>query len=88
MAESKASRGATPLLDVYVKLPSGRTISMDMLPGDKVQQIYDKVAIQESIPEDRVLIKYTGKVLNKTHTVGYLGVCAETILKAEVSIII
>ena len=36
------------------------------------------------ISEDRLQIKYQGKVLKKIHSLGYLGVCRETILKAEV----
>ncbi len=79
-----ASGGATPAVDVYVKLPSGRTVHMDMMPADAVRNIYSRIAEEEGVPEDRVVIKYTGKVLRKKDTIGYLGVRAETILKAEV----
>ena len=76
---------ASPAIEVYVKLPSGRTSSFELLPSDKVSRIYDRIASEEDVPVDRVIIKYTGKILNKSLTLGYLGVCRETILKAEVS---
>ena len=42
------------------------------------------VATRQGLPEDRINVKYQGKTLNKTNSVGYLGVCAETVLKVEV----
>ena len=73
-------------IECYVKLPTGRTITFNLVPGDEAGKIYSRVAEEENVPVDRVLIKYTGKVINRSHTVGYLGVCKETILKAEVSL--
>ena len=79
---------ATKDIDVYVKLPTGKTLSFLLSPGDKVQCVYNRTAKETGVPEERVKIKYTGKVLQKSDTVGYLGICKETILKAEVSVII
>ena len=72
-------------IDVYVKLPTGHTMTFDLLPSDTIGTVCSKIASDEQVPPDRVQLKYTGKVLNKAHTLGYLGVRAETILKAEVS---
>ena len=44
------------------------------------------VATRQGLPEDRINVKYQGKTLNKTNSVGYLGVCAETVLKVEVGV--
>jgi hypothetical protein len=76
---------ATNYADVYVKLASGRVTKLDLLPSSQVKKIYCCVAEEEGIREAQVKIKYTGKVLKKTDTIGYLGICKETILKAEVS---
>ncbi len=35
---------ASPTIDVYVKLPSGKTTQFDLLPADRVQTIYSKIA--------------------------------------------
>lgn len=75
---------ASPCVDVYIKLPSGRTSTLNLLPSDKVSRILDHLAKEEKVPATRVRLKYQGKVLDKTKTIGYLGVCAETILKGEV----
>ncbi|XP_064635524.1 uncharacterized protein LOC135492811 [Lineus longissimus] len=78
---------ATNYADVYVKLPSGRVTKLDLLPSSQVKEIYRRVAEEEKVREAQVKIKYTGKVLKKTDTIGYLGICKETILKAEITAI-
>ncbi|KAJ8304723.1 hypothetical protein KUTeg_018306, partial [Tegillarca granosa] len=80
----KLEEMASPCVDVYIKLPSGRTSTLNLLPSDKVSRILDHLAKEEKVPATRVRLKYQGKVLDKTKTIGYLGVCAETILKGEV----
>lgn len=71
-------------IDVYIKLPSGKAISSQHLPSDTVQKITAHVAKGEGVDERRIRLKYQGKILDKSKTIGYLGICAETILKAEV----
>jgi len=71
-------------VDVYVKHASGQTTTFYLIPSDPVRKIYDRVAEVEKVSPSAIRIKYTGKVLNPELTVGYMGICAETILKAEV----
>ncbi|WAR00436.1 hypothetical protein MAR_024808 [Mya arenaria] len=71
-------------IDVYVKLPSGKAIELKQLPANTVRDIAQKVAEIEKVPERRVRLKYQGKTLDKNKTIGFLGICAETILKGEV----
>ena len=73
--------------DVYVKLPSGQTVTLSVLPGDTVSKMACETAHKAGIAADRLRLKYQGKILNPSHTAGYLGVRVETILKAEVSVI-
>ena len=75
---------ATPLVDVYVKLPTGRTSVLKLLPTEQVKRIIDQIAKEEEIIPGRVRVKYQGKFLDKSKTIGFLGICPETILKAEV----
>ncbi|KAL3866875.1 hypothetical protein ACJMK2_044128 [Sinanodonta woodiana] len=77
---------ASPVVDVYVKLPSGKATCIKLLPTDQVRKISEYLSKQEEVPERYIRLKYQGKVLNKSHTVGYLGVCAETILKGEIMV--
>ncbi|XP_013380967.1 uncharacterized protein LOC106152040 isoform X1 [Lingula anatina] len=75
---------ATPVIDVYIKLPSGKTTTVNLLPSAQVVKIYEHVAKEAGVGVGQVQLKYTGKILKKQNTLGYLGVCKETILKAEV----
>lgn len=75
---------ASATINVFVKLPTGKAIELHHLPGESVRDIAKKVADSEKVPENRVRIKYQGKQLDKKKTISYLGICEETILKAEV----
>lgn len=77
--------GKSAPIDVYIKLPSGKTTVIHLQNIDKVLRIYEHVANEVGLAVDRVKIKYTGKILKQNDTLGYLGVRPETILKAEVS---
>ena len=76
---------ATNSIDVYVKLQSGKAISSNFLPSETEARIASFVARQEGVPDSRVRLKYQGKTLDKTKSIGYLGIRPETILKGEVS---
>lgn len=76
---------ASASIDVYVKLPTGKAISLQQWPSESVRDIAKKVAESEKVSETRIRIKYQGKTLDKNKTIAYLGICAETILKAEVN---
>ena len=72
------------LVDVYVKLPSGRTSTIQLRPSERISNINCHVAKEEGVPDERVILKYQGKVLDRQKTVGQYGVRPETILKGEV----
>lgn len=75
---------ATNTIDVYVKLPTGRTTTLSLPPDSTVREIQQHVGREEGVPHDRVVLKYQGKALESRKTVGWYGIRAETILKAEV----
>ncbi|XP_038069089.1 uncharacterized protein LOC119738315 [Patiria miniata] len=72
------------LLDVYIKLTSGRVFHMPVSAYETVRAVCEKVATEEGVSASCLRLKYTGKVLNKDHTMDYLGVRPETILKADI----
>lgn len=51
-----------------------------------INQFFPTSLGELDVSEDRLQIKYQGKILKKFHSLGYLGVCRETILKAEVTL--
>ncbi|XP_046581088.1 uncharacterized protein LOC124288578 [Haliotis rubra] len=71
-------------LDVYVKLPTGRNSQYYLEPTATIRTVCERVAREEQVAEELVRIKYQGKILNKSLSLAYLGVRAETILKAEI----
>ncbi|XP_021368606.1 uncharacterized protein LOC110460174 [Mizuhopecten yessoensis] len=75
---------ASPLVDVYVKLPNGRTSTFALMPTDSANKIYDQVGKEEGVSGRRIRLKYQGKLVDKTRTIGYLGIRPETILKGEI----
>ena len=77
---------ATSTVEVFVKLQSGRAISSTFGSHDTVAEITSFVAREEGgVPDQRVRLKYQGKVLDPRKTIGYLGIRPETILRGEVS---
>jgi hypothetical protein len=71
--------------DVYVKLPSGKTTVYYVHLHDTIEKICQKIAEEEKIKLTQVRLKYQGKTLQSSHSMSYLGVRPETILKAEVT---
>lgn len=77
---------ASPKIEFYVKLQSGKTITLRLFLRQRVEDIINEVSKVICPPNDhRVRIKYEKKILDETKTIGYLGIFPETILKAEVS---
>ena len=85
---SKCAAGGRASVDVYVKHPSGRTTNLVLAPSALVGRICEAVAQTEGVTSDCVRLKYTGKVLDPELTVGYLGICTETVLRAQVCVAI
>lgn len=69
--------------DVYVKHPSGRTAVYHVSPDDTILTICTKIAEEEKVKDNQVRLKYQGKILDRSHSMSYLGVRPETILKTE-----
>ncbi|ELU05406.1 hypothetical protein CAPTEDRAFT_205460 [Capitella teleta] len=71
-------------LEVLVKFQTGPVHSFSMTPCDTIRNVCRELAAKLDVPEERLRISFTGKVLQKNNSLGYLGVRPETILKAEI----
>ncbi|PVD19564.1 hypothetical protein C0Q70_20054 [Pomacea canaliculata] len=71
-------------IDVYVKIPTGRNAKYLMMSHDTIEKLCAKIAEEEKVKVNQVKLKYQGKILNEKHSMSYLGVRPETILKAEI----
>ena len=76
---------ASPIVDVYVKLPTGRTSVLKLLLTDYVRKINEQIGNEEGIPPKRVRMKCQGKILDSRKTIKNLGIRPETILRADVN---
>ncbi|XP_041367578.1 uncharacterized protein LOC121382130 [Gigantopelta aegis] len=77
---------ASNIIDVYVKLPTGRTCQFDLSGSDNIARVCDVIASQEAVDSGAVRLRYQGKYLDRNSTLSYLGVRPETILRAEILI--
>ncbi|XP_033099059.1 uncharacterized protein LOC117102761 [Anneissia japonica] len=85
MPSKSKSCAASGNLDVNVKLSkSGRTTNFHLPPNKTIEDVCKQVADEEKVSAKQIIIKYTGKILNRFHTLSFLGVRPETVLKAEV----
>ena len=75
---------ASNVIDVYVKLPTGRTCQFDLVGSDNIANVCNVIASQEGVDSGTVRLRYQGKYLDRNSTLSYLGVRPETILRAEV----
>ena len=85
MAKSKSAAASVEELDVYIKLTTGRVIPLKVNSSTTIASVCAQLRGHESsVPSARVGLKYQGKVLNKSKTVGEYGVCKETVLRVEI----
>ena len=75
-------------IDVYVKMPSEHSAQYDVKSCFTIKLLCGLIAKDENIPATQVRLKYQGKTLDGTKSVGWYGVRPETILKVDVSCIL
>ncbi|XP_033099060.1 uncharacterized protein LOC117102762 [Anneissia japonica] len=85
MPSKSKSCAASGNLGVNVKLSkSGRTTNFQLSSNKTIEDVCKQVAEEEKVSAREIIIKYSGKILNRFHKLSYLGVRPETVLKAEV----
>ena len=55
-------------IQIFIKTLQGRTITLDVDPGDTIQSLKQKIESKENIPAQEQRLIYSGKQLNDTFT--------------------
>lgn len=85
MAKCKSLAASSDEMDVYIKLTTGRVVPLKVGPSTTVSKLCQELRGHETaIAPSRLALKYQGKLLDKSKTVGEYGVTKETVLRVEV----
>ena len=65
-------------MQIFAKLLSGKTITLDVEPSDTIEEIKFKVQDKEDIPPDRQRMIWAGMELQDNKTLEYYGIKKES----------
>ncbi len=71
-------------MQIFVEIKDGQTITLEVEPGDSIENVKQKIQDKESIPPEDQVLTYAGKILEDGHTVADYNIQKEGTIELSV----
>ncbi len=61
-------------MEIYVRIPSGSTITLDVEPADTIDNLKALIENQEGIPADQQILYFNGLLLEDNNTLAHYNI--------------
>ena len=68
-------------MQIFVKTPYNKTITIEVMSGDTIENVKAKIQDKESIPQDQQLLQLDGKPLDNSSTLSQIKIKRNSILE-------